>query len=272
MQAIADGIWKAIEKHSSARELAGVPRPDAGRALRCAGSAAHLERDRERRLEDSDPRPRLVVAGGLAEPDLGDDGHRGRHADCSPCASTATRGKIVHDVKVFDVEKPEHIAAVNSYASPTPAIEAGRVYVHYGTYGTACLDTASGQDPLDAARSELRPPRGPRLVADPLRQPVDRPRGRPRRAIRHRAGQGDRQDRLEDQPLDRLQPVPGQHAQGVLHADRDRHRHAQGTHQSRGEGHHGLRSRRRARSCGRSATTAGRWCRGRCSATGWCSS
>ena len=36
------------------------------------------------------------------------------------------------------------IAAVNSYASPTSAIEAGRVYVHYGTYGTACLDTATG--------------------------------------------------------------------------------------------------------------------------------
>ena len=54
-------------------------------------------------------------------------------------------GKIVHDVKVFDVAAPEHIAVVNSYASPTPAIEAGHVYVHYGTYGTACLDTASGQ-------------------------------------------------------------------------------------------------------------------------------
>jgi len=54
-------------------------------------------------------------------------------------------GKIVHDVKVFDVERPERIANVNSYASPTPAIEAGRVYVHYGTYGTACLDTATGE-------------------------------------------------------------------------------------------------------------------------------
>jgi len=54
-------------------------------------------------------------------------------------------GKIVHDRKVFDVEKPEHIADVNSYASPTPAVEAGRVFAHSGTYGTACLDTATGQ-------------------------------------------------------------------------------------------------------------------------------
>lgn len=54
-------------------------------------------------------------------------------------------GTVVHDVKVFDVKSPQHIAAINSYASPTPAIEAGRVYVHYGTYGTACLDTATGK-------------------------------------------------------------------------------------------------------------------------------
>ena len=40
---------------------------------------------------------------------------------------------------------PEHVASMNSYASPTPAIEAGRVYVHYGTYGTACLDTRDGR-------------------------------------------------------------------------------------------------------------------------------
>ena len=54
-------------------------------------------------------------------------------------------GKIVHDVKVFDVAKPDRIASMNTYASPTPAIEAGRVYVHFGTYGTACLDTKTAQ-------------------------------------------------------------------------------------------------------------------------------
>jgi outer membrane protein assembly factor BamB len=50
----------------------------------------------------------------------------------------------VHDILVLDVERPDRIAQVNSYASPTPAIEAGRVYLHYGTYGTACLDTNTG--------------------------------------------------------------------------------------------------------------------------------
>lgn len=54
-------------------------------------------------------------------------------------------GKIVRHVKIFDTANPEPIAVVNSYASPTPAIEEGRVYAHYGTYGTACLNTATGQ-------------------------------------------------------------------------------------------------------------------------------
>ena len=55
------------------------------------------------------------------------------------------QGELVHDVKVFDVEQPEVKNALNSFASPTPAIEEGRLYVHFGTYGTACLDTGSGE-------------------------------------------------------------------------------------------------------------------------------
>jgi outer membrane protein assembly factor BamB len=55
------------------------------------------------------------------------------------------RGHIVHNIKVFDVPQPQPIEPFNSYASPTPAIEAGRVYVHFGAHGTACLDTRSGK-------------------------------------------------------------------------------------------------------------------------------
>ncbi|HEV2946795.1 MAG TPA: PQQ-binding-like beta-propeller repeat protein [Gemmataceae bacterium] len=54
-------------------------------------------------------------------------------------------GKILHDIKLFDVEKPGYCIPTNSYASPTPVVEAGRVYVHFGIYGTACLDTNTGQ-------------------------------------------------------------------------------------------------------------------------------
>ena len=56
-----------------------------------------------------------------------------------------TNGKLKHQVKLFDIAEPEVKNALNSYASPSPVIEAGRVYVHFGTYGTACLETASGR-------------------------------------------------------------------------------------------------------------------------------
>ena len=60
------------------------------------------------------------------------------------CVSKKT-GQVLHDVKIFENENPPRIAALNSYASPSPLIESGRLYVHFGTFGTACLDTKTGQ-------------------------------------------------------------------------------------------------------------------------------
>jgi outer membrane protein assembly factor BamB len=55
-------------------------------------------------------------------------------------------GKIVHQVTVFDVTNPGmEWMNQNPHATPTPLVEEGRIYVHYGSYGTACLDTASGK-------------------------------------------------------------------------------------------------------------------------------
>jgi outer membrane protein assembly factor BamB len=54
-------------------------------------------------------------------------------------------GKIVHDIKLFDVANPQFAHKFNTYGSPTPVIEAGRVYVTFGSPGTACLDTRTGQ-------------------------------------------------------------------------------------------------------------------------------
>lgn len=53
-------------------------------------------------------------------------------------------GKVIRDVKLFDAEQPELWMKYNSYASPTPVIEEGRVYVTFGEAGTACLDTKTG--------------------------------------------------------------------------------------------------------------------------------
>lgn len=52
-------------------------------------------------------------------------------------------GRIIKDLKLFDVEQPQYVHPFNSYASPTPVIEQGRVYVTFGSPGTACIDTKS---------------------------------------------------------------------------------------------------------------------------------
>ena len=54
-------------------------------------------------------------------------------------------GKITRDLHLFTVERPQFAHQFNTYASPTPVIEAGRVYVTFGSPGTACLDTRTGQ-------------------------------------------------------------------------------------------------------------------------------
>lgn len=54
-------------------------------------------------------------------------------------------GEVVFDIKVFVPEQVLSIHDVNSYATPTPAIEEGFVYVHFGKYGTACIDTENGE-------------------------------------------------------------------------------------------------------------------------------
>ena len=54
-------------------------------------------------------------------------------------------GKIMHDLKLFDIANPQFAHKFNTYASPTPVIEAGRVYITFGSPGTACLDTRTGE-------------------------------------------------------------------------------------------------------------------------------
>ncbi|HXE52998.1 MAG TPA: PQQ-binding-like beta-propeller repeat protein [Tepidisphaeraceae bacterium] len=54
-------------------------------------------------------------------------------------------GRIVYDLKLFDIAHPQYCIPFNSYASPTPCIEEGRVYVTFGSPGTACLDTHTGK-------------------------------------------------------------------------------------------------------------------------------
>jgi outer membrane protein assembly factor BamB len=53
-------------------------------------------------------------------------------------------GNIIYDIKVFSSAEPEEKHELNTYATPTPSIEKGFVYVHYGNAGTACINTSNG--------------------------------------------------------------------------------------------------------------------------------
>jgi outer membrane protein assembly factor BamB len=54
-------------------------------------------------------------------------------------------GKVLHNLLIFDIPRPQYCIERNSNASSTPCIEEGRVYVHFGAHGTACLDTKTGK-------------------------------------------------------------------------------------------------------------------------------
>ena len=54
-------------------------------------------------------------------------------------------GRIVRDIRLFSEQEPQWVHELNSYASPTPVVGSGRAYFHFGTFGTACVDTRSGK-------------------------------------------------------------------------------------------------------------------------------
>ncbi len=63
------------------------------------------------------------------------------HAICVDLDS----GKVLHDLPLLEKERPQWVHKTNSYASPTPVLEEGKLYAHFGSYGTACVDTQTGE-------------------------------------------------------------------------------------------------------------------------------
>ncbi len=53
-------------------------------------------------------------------------------------------GKILWDTEVFNLPV-DRIHKKNSHASPTPVFDEGRLFVHFGHLGTACLNASTGE-------------------------------------------------------------------------------------------------------------------------------
>jgi len=54
-------------------------------------------------------------------------------------------GSLKQNIELFRVSDPEPVHSLNSYASPSPILKDGRLYCHFGTFGTACLDAATNE-------------------------------------------------------------------------------------------------------------------------------
>ena len=70
---------------------------------------------------------------------------KGSRLELRALAYDAKSGAEVWNSLVFEIDAPSKIHNKNSHASPTPVFEKGKLYVHFGHDGTACVDTASGE-------------------------------------------------------------------------------------------------------------------------------
>ena len=65
--------------------------------------------------------------------------------ELSVLAIDSESGGIVFDEVLFQVSNPQFCHKFNSYASPTPVIADGKVFVSFGSPGIACLDEKTGR-------------------------------------------------------------------------------------------------------------------------------
>jgi outer membrane protein assembly factor BamB len=74
----------------------------------------------------------------------------------------AETGQVRFNEKLFHCDSPESLGnAVNCYATPSPAVEQGRVYLHFGSYGTACLEMSTFKTRWQRTDLRCRHYRGP---------------------------------------------------------------------------------------------------------------
>ena len=86
-----------------------------------------------------------------------DDGH-----DFFALCLDRKTGKVLHESKLFHAETPEPLGnGLNSYASPTGVLSGGKVFLHFGSYGTVCIDTATFKEEWRRTDLPCRHYRGP---------------------------------------------------------------------------------------------------------------
>jgi len=101
----------------------------------------------------------VVLGGQVWLTTATEDGH-----DFFAICVEAETGRIRFNEKLFHSDAPEPLgngASMNCYATPSPVIEPDRVYVHFGRFGTACLDTTTAKVLWKREDIQCRHYRGP---------------------------------------------------------------------------------------------------------------
>jgi hypothetical protein len=74
-----------------------------------------------------------------------DDMQTAEHVTLAALCVDASSGKLVWETTLRAVENPDPVHWLNSWATPTPAVEPGRLYCEFGGWGTWCLDPETGK-------------------------------------------------------------------------------------------------------------------------------
>jgi outer membrane protein assembly factor BamB len=74
-----------------------------------------------------------------------DDMQTAEHVTLEAVCLDAKKGKILWRTTLFDVAKPAPVHWFNSWATPSPVVEPGRLYCDFGAFGTAALDSKNGK-------------------------------------------------------------------------------------------------------------------------------
>ena len=75
----------------------------------------------------------------------GDDMQTAEHVALDVLCFDARDGKLLWRTNLWQVEHPDPVHWLNSWATPTPVVDDRRLFCDFGTYGTACLDSKSGK-------------------------------------------------------------------------------------------------------------------------------
>ncbi len=87
-----------------------------------------------------------AVEQGVRRTRIGaDDMQVADHVSLRALCLDRASGKRLWEVTLFEVENPAPVHWLNSWATPTPVVEPGRLYCDFGTFGTACLAAGTGE-------------------------------------------------------------------------------------------------------------------------------